>query len=847
MREINKIAEGLFEKIRDRFEDVSLGDDKAMATQDPEKARFFNFDYVVDGHNHGNVTLSLIDEISLKVYFSKNITKDLSDHERQHWYDFLRSLREFARRNLLSFEPRDITRSTLKFRDIRQVSKADDTYDKDDVVKESRMYGTTRSSYENRGPVRIIIRHADHVDPERVGDRSRKIKSIYLETQEGERFKLPHNSLRYARAMSRHLREGGTINDDFGQHITEMAAECAKLRNFKTAMSRRVFEDEETQHMVEAAFEYHGLLKNTLNRMSGRKGYQRCQEQFVATSTSYIPEEDFDAEEFKERFVKRTYNERIQDALPLVHKAYRMKKTDKFVEAFEGWADRLSEGTWQIPEADSDIAQLVELLAEPLPVGADAENAINSLSDLIGDDVLYDDLADLAKVNPEEDARNVIIAWLQTNLPEVYDKLEQSPEEDRPSTHNQEPMAENEKPVANMSRNEILDLLNMDPMRAKNYSNEQLRRLADKRTGEMTENYEQDDLDGSPYEMGYRAAALHHKSKSSNPFDMSDPRYDTWEDGWREGAAEEGLDELDESGAYGSYGDIHESHDASEAVQAAIIHRIINQHKDVLAKFGPTAIMNAVEDEAAHKGDIEEIGTSDVSAWTRSVIQSLETGQYGDAHNDLEEDYGQRAPADSASPLTHAHQAWCDACDREEKKCVCEDKLEESFMSDWNSFLSEGKMKDLAIDLRELSEAEFKKKYGKTKAEMRASLKEDLDEGQEEDDVAAARAARAKLDKPAVFRKQEKFLPSKDKDWMVTPDELKAAEELPSREFALRKKELGMKEEVDTGEVDARKTTPSSEEEKEKVFSKHRERVKNLEKDELEEDIVDIKKLAGLK
>ena len=44
MREIDKIAEGLFEKIRDRFEDVSLGNDNAKATSDPEKARFFNFD-----------------------------------------------------------------------------------------------------------------------------------------------------------------------------------------------------------------------------------------------------------------------------------------------------------------------------------------------------------------------------------------------------------------------------------------------------------------------------------------------------------------------------------------------------------------------------------------------------------------------------------------------------------------------------------------------------------------------------------------------------------------------------------------------------------------------------------
>ena len=101
MREINKIAEGLFEKIRDRFEDVSLGNDNAKATTDPQKARFFNFDYVVDDTNHGNITMSLIDETSLKVYFSKNISSDLDDEHKQEWFRFLRELREFAKRNLL--------------------------------------------------------------------------------------------------------------------------------------------------------------------------------------------------------------------------------------------------------------------------------------------------------------------------------------------------------------------------------------------------------------------------------------------------------------------------------------------------------------------------------------------------------------------------------------------------------------------------------------------------------------------------------------------------------------------------------------------------------------------------
>ena len=264
MREINKIAEGLFEKIRDRFEDVSLGDDKAKACSDPEKARFFNFDYVVDGDNHGNITMSLIDETSLKVYFSKNISDDLDKEQKKEWYSFLRELREFARRNLLSFEPRDITRSTLKHRDIQQQSKADSTYAKDEVVAESKLYGTSKSSYEKSGPVRIIVRHSKPIVDEMTGARSRNINSVYVENDQGERFKMPFKSLTGARAMARHVSAGGTPHDELGQHITEMAQECAKLKPFLNNVRRRTFEDADTQSMVESAFEYHGLLNNTL-------------------------------------------------------------------------------------------------------------------------------------------------------------------------------------------------------------------------------------------------------------------------------------------------------------------------------------------------------------------------------------------------------------------------------------------------------------------------------------------------------------------------------------------------------------------------------------------------------
>jgi len=423
MREINKIAESLFEKIRDRFEDVSLGDEKAKATTDPEKARFFNFDYVVDDKNYGNITISLIDEMSIKIYFSKNISKDLDKEQRDTWYSFLRELREFAKRNMLSFEPRDITRSTLKHRDLAQVSKSDNTYDKDDVVAESKLYGTSKSSYEKFGPVRIIVRHDKPVTDEVGGARSRHIKSVYVENAEGERFKMPFKSLTASRAMARHISAGGTPHDELGQHITEMAVEATKLKPFLNNVRRRTFEDAETHAMVESAFEYHGLLNNTLQRMSGKKGYTKCKEQFTATSTSYIPEDDMDIAAIKERFVKRVYNDKMEEALPLVYKAYTMKKENKFTEQFENWATAISEGTWAMPNTEQDQQKLIDILSQELPVGVDAQNATNVLYNIFGDDKLFDRLEEISEVDPEADARDAVMERLSEVNPQMYQAI----------------------------------------------------------------------------------------------------------------------------------------------------------------------------------------------------------------------------------------------------------------------------------------------------------------------------------------------------------------------------------------------------------------------------------------
>jgi hypothetical protein len=70
----------------------------------------------------------------------------------------------------------------------------------------------------------------------------------------------------------------------------------------------------------------------------------------------------------------------------------------------------------------------------------------------------------------------------------------------------------------------------------------------------------------------------------------------------------------------------------NDAVANAVLHRISRQHTDLLSKFGPQAVMDAVDDIAASVGDTDEIGSSDVSIWTKQVIQDLEAGMYSHLH-----------------------------------------------------------------------------------------------------------------------------------------------------------------------------------------------------------------------
>jgi hypothetical protein len=422
MRELNKISAALFDKIRSRFDAVNIGNEKAQRVNDPEQARFFNFDYISsDDENFGNVTISLIDENSLKIYYGSNITDNLDENQEQEWFAFLRGLKNFARRNMLTFDTRDINRSNLDLKDIRQQANADATYNKDELaIAEGRLYGhgnNRRISYGDVGTHKLIIKHQDQIDPERHGARTRQIEHVFVETPLGERFLLPHTNLHGARAIANHLRHAGRMDDAGAALINEMVKEMASMRHFVRSMRNRTFEDAETTGMVEAAVHRYNEVRDHLKRFQGRRG-QELLINMLNQGNSVEEEADLDA--LRERFVKKIYDDRFNEALPYVFKAYQNRKKSNTSESdeFESWVTGVTEATWDSDPDDVNENNLARLFQEPIAAGmdgVDAIAAIDHIQELDAED-LQSSIKKLAAVQgPDADVRTTIIGWLMSN------------------------------------------------------------------------------------------------------------------------------------------------------------------------------------------------------------------------------------------------------------------------------------------------------------------------------------------------------------------------------------------------------------------------------------------------
>jgi hypothetical protein len=63
--------------------------------------------------------------------------------------------------------------------------------------------------------------------------------------------------------------------------------------------------------------------------------------------------------------------------------------------------------------------------------------------------------------------------------------------------------------------------------------------------------------------------------------------------------------------------------ESDNPVTNAITRRILLQRTDLLSKYGPVAVTQAIDEVSDFVGDVDEIGSSDVSGWIKHVEQML--------------------------------------------------------------------------------------------------------------------------------------------------------------------------------------------------------------------------------
>jgi hypothetical protein len=322
-----KNSQDLFNKIRSQFANVRLGDENGAATANPEEAVFFEFEFREDADTFGAVSISLADGENMKVYYNRDLVSKIDEDSRDEWYAFLKELKDFAVEHQLRFDVRDITKNNLTKQDYENLADTNKTVNTDEMSEElaritklagvnEGLTGTAKRSYENLDKTKLIIRHKGKVDETVPGARSRQIQSLYIENEDGERFKYPMTHLAGARAMMRHVANGGRPHDEFGQHIIQTSEDIAKLNSFQRYVSNKdQLNDnagdiiENTKLQLENLREYMRNLSKQSHYESSCKSYKKAEDQVLDDET---------VNKLREKFTQTNLDSRVEDAFPLI-------------------------------------------------------------------------------------------------------------------------------------------------------------------------------------------------------------------------------------------------------------------------------------------------------------------------------------------------------------------------------------------------------------------------------------------------------------------------------------------------------------------------------------------------
>ena len=338
-------SEELYEWLNVKFHPVEMLNLDGEATSDWDQVTTFVFSYQDPKGVQENITVSLTDDDrKLDADVVSKVTveydQDMANQLNTDFSKFLAALKDWARSRMLGFQVTNLEAEPGK----RTMQES----------KFSTLSGTVKTSVQTLEGIKIILKHTDVINDDVRGARTRRIHRIYVENTQGERFLMPFTSLRGARAMARHVVQGGNPYDATGTGVSNAVAEAVSLSKFLRRTLSKQYEDITAVGMIESARHRLAEVKKMLNGLSGVKGYAR-----YSSTIAEQTEIEFNPE-VKNHFVRNQYDEQLDHSLPHAWRAYQMSNLKEFDE-FAQWTDRV------VNEVDNPGVQQVQQLMGQAP------------------------------------------------------------------------------------------------------------------------------------------------------------------------------------------------------------------------------------------------------------------------------------------------------------------------------------------------------------------------------------------------------------------------------------------------------------------------------------------------
>ena len=314
-------------------------DAEGKSTPIPDEADIFKFEFTKDGEDYGTVYVTLDEDRVLTVYFGDDVA-DSPDEKTPKldyddtWSGLLHQLSAWRMtKGLKGFDTQN------KDRVGDDMARRNHMRNKDKIAEGYYATGK-KSSYSDAVPsVKIVIEHSRVI--EEGEQRYRNINRIFLENQAGERYLLDTKKPGIARVYARHIAEGGKVNDDRWSHIGSLCEEYQKMAGFVRATRNGQF-NESAQSLVNEGIAHYASLRESLSRMTGKRGYNA----YFESWTPSLMEDGTEENNLNELFVQETLDPRIESVMPIlnrIHKKVSESAVDKEMNKLAEWADSLSE------------------------------------------------------------------------------------------------------------------------------------------------------------------------------------------------------------------------------------------------------------------------------------------------------------------------------------------------------------------------------------------------------------------------------------------------------------------------------------------------------------------------